>query len=284
MNLEQQESYYRVIVALGSLIVAAVFIGAVTLTLTAAGAPGAVEALLGKSDSALGRLFPATIQNLMWLLFWVGAGELVFIRFYRARAEMAQLGKGLLPEGDNDTLRERDLGDIYREAKREGHKHFFLQRLIARVRLQFAAGDSVAECYEVLSVSMELMQHELELKYNMLRYLVWLIPTIGFIGTVIGIAFALGLAADMPDLGDSGAIREWLGGLTVALGVAFWTTFLALLMSAVLVFMMHIVQALEESALSKAGEYCTDNLIIRLIEQKRVDREREKLAREQQRR
>ena len=34
--------------------------------------------------------------------------------------------------------------------------------------------------------SMELYQHETELRYNLLRYLVWLIPTLGFIGTVAG--------------------------------------------------------------------------------------------------
>jgi hypothetical protein len=34
----------------------------------------------------------------------------------------------------------------------------------------------------------------------------------------------------------------------------------------ILVFTMHVVQAREERALNKAGQYCVDNLINRLYE------------------
>ena len=50
------------------------------------------------------------------------------------------------------------------------------------------------------------------------------------------------------------------------LGVAFNTTLLALLQSAVLVFALHVIQSREEIALNRAGQYCLDNLINRLYE------------------
>ena len=43
----------------------------------------------------------------------------------------------------------------------------------------------------VMNSSLELIAHRLDLRYSMLRYLVWLLPTLGFIGTVVGIAGAL---------------------------------------------------------------------------------------------
>jgi hypothetical protein len=46
--------------------------------------------------------------------------------------------------------------------------------------------------------------------------------------------------------------------------VAFNTTLLALVMSAVLVLVQHVVQAYEERTLNQAGQYCLDNLINRL--------------------
>ena len=99
----------------------------------------------------------------------------------------------------------------------------------------------------------------------MVRYLVWLIPTLGFIGTVIGIALALSAAGDMPDISDSAAIKAWVALITIKLGVAFNTTLVALVMSAVLVFCMNLAQGREEKALNQVGQYCLDRLVNRLI-------------------
>ena len=43
----------------------------------------------------------------------------------------------------------------------------------------------------VLNSSLELYLHEIDLRYSIMRYLTWLIPSLGFIGTVMGIMFAL---------------------------------------------------------------------------------------------
>ena len=101
----------------------------------------------------------------------------------------------------------------------------------------------------------------------MLRYVTWLLPTLGFIGTVIGISLALSEAGNMPDVGDGEAIKAWMGVLTQKLGIAFNTTLLALLQSAVLIFFMHVVQAREEESINDIGRYCLNNLINRLYEE-----------------
>lgn len=158
---------------------------------------------------------------------------------------------------------------IYRGiVDRKRSQYFFLQRLVKRTILQFQGSQSTDQANSLMNSSMELMQHEIELKFNMLRYLVWLVPTLGFIGTVIGIALALSSAADMPDVTEGDKIREWLGLLTTDLGLAFNTTLVALVMSSILVFLLHIAQAREEMALNGAGQYCMDNLINRLYEEK----------------
>ena len=106
------------------------------------------------------------------------------------------------------------------------------------------------------------MQHEVDNKYSTLRYLVWVIPTIGFIGTVVGIAASLNQAGAADDYQDPAL----LGELTRSLGVAFYTTMLALMQSAMLVLAQNVAQAREEGALNQAGQYCLDNLINRLYE------------------
>ena len=195
-------------------------------------------------------------------MFWVGCGEL-WVRFNQAKLEMDQISKRYLPEDEEAMLRARDLGVFYRKVRPMAEERtFYLQRLIMRCILQFQGSHSVNQANSLLNSSLELFQHELELKYAMLRYLVWLIPTLGFIGTVVGIAFALDYAANIEDPQDP----TLLAGITGRLGVAFYTTLLALVQSALLVFALHIAQSREEMALNRSGQYCLDNLINRLYE------------------
>ena len=241
--------------ACGLALVAAVgFIGGMSVVLTDG---GAAAFLLDRQSTVFD--YPFTIQNLMWLVFFGALGE-VAVRHWRARVESEQLDRGLLPEDDETMLRLQDLGPI--RASMRGDEGFFLQRLVARSILQFQSSRSIDRANAVLNSSLDLMQHEVDTKYTILRYLVWVIPTIGFIGTVVGIAASLSQAGAAEDYQDP----ELLGELTRSLGVAFYTTMLALMQSAVLVLAQHLAQAGEEGALNRAGQYCLDNLINRLYE------------------
>lgn len=97
--------------------------------------------------------------------------------------------------------------------------------------------------------------HRVDLRYQNVRYIAWLIPTIGFIGTIVGIAVAL-------EFIDPRKID--IGRVTGGLAVSFYTTLVALLVSTVLVFFQHAVQKMEESALNDAAQYCLKNLINRI--------------------
>lgn len=266
-KLEADEQKYRVITALTAIFATLVFVGIFTVLLPAAntqtGEIRVGDVLFDRSNE----IYPATLQNLMWLMFFVGLGE-IWIRFSRARKELEQIHLRILPEQDEDMLRAKDLVPIFRGIREhKSSQDFFLQRLIKRAILQFQGSKSIDQAHTLMNSSMELMQHEIDLKFNMLRYLVWLIPTLGFIGTVIGIALALSEASNMPDVTSGDEIRAWLGLLTTKLGLAFNTTLVALVMSAILVFLLYIVQAKEELALNNCGQYCMDNLINRLYEE-----------------
>ena len=244
----------RLIAWVAALAAALVFIAAAGLILT----DGRIAAFLIDRNSTVFN-YPFTIQNLMWVVFFGAIGE-VAVRHHRATVETEQMRKRLLPEDDETMLRLQDLGPI--RSRVRGQEEFFLQRLIARGILQFQSSKSVALANALLTSSLDLMQHEVDNRYSTLRYLVWVIPTIGFIGTVVGIAAALNQAGAADDYQDPAL----LGELTQSLGVAFYTTMLALMQSAVLVLVQNVTQAREEGALNRAGQYCLDNLINRLYE------------------
>ena len=217
--------------------------------------------------------YPFTIQNLMWIVFFVAAGDLL-IRHMAGGSEDDQLGLRLLPEDDETILRRDDIGPIYTRVRQsDPERQYWLQRLLTVALLQFQSSGSVDQVNAMFNSSMELYQHETELRYNALRYLVWLIPTLGFVGTVIGIAFALRTAGNMfadmsPAANVAQAAPQMMETLTAELGVAFYTTLLALLQSAGLMFAMHSVQGREEGALNRVGHYCLKNLVNRLYERR----------------
>jgi biopolymer transport protein ExbB/TolQ len=207
--------------------------------------------------------YPVTVQTIMWTVFALGVGELI-LRARDAGAERSQLRAGYLPE-DVSTVLTRDdmrrLWQLSREATRPGAQGeaCFLPRLINRVVTLVQHGRPVEQADSLLAASVELYLHEIDLRYSLIRYVIWAIPTLGFIGTVIGISLALNFAGQV-DLQDPNLLAE----LTKRLAVAFDTTLLALLMSAVLVLAQHVVQASEEGALNAGGQYVLDNLVNRL--------------------
>ena len=269
MNLvDLKESNSRVIGVLVAILISSGIIGAFSFLLPL---PEIGSDRIFLSDILFDRgstNYPWTIQNLMWLMLSVGLSE-VILRFTRANSEIRQLETRLLPDDNASILRSKDLIPIYRRIMRsERYKNHRLQRIILRAIQQFQISGSISQSNSLINSSLELMQHEIDLKYNMLRYIVWLIPTLGFIGTVIGIAMALSAANNMPSLEDSEAIKAWFGAMTSKLGLAFNTTFLALIMAAILVFLQHIAQGREEAGLNSIGQYVIDNLINRLYEDK----------------
>ncbi len=205
--------------------------------------------------------YPFTVQNLMWLIFFLGLAELG-LRYRDARAERRYLTAGLLPEDETTILQARDLRDVYARAKPAagGGSGAYLPRLVLRVVSQVQLNRSIDQATAVLNASLELFQHEIDLRYNIIRYVVWVIPTLGFVGTVIGISLALAFAGQV-DVQDPTLLAE----LTTRLAVAFNTTLLALLMSAVVVLVQHLVQRYEEGGLNAIGQYCLDHLINRLL-------------------
>jgi biopolymer transport protein ExbB/TolQ len=207
--------------------------------------------------------YPVTVQTITWMVFGLGVGELA-IRARAAAVERAQLRAGYLPE-DLSTVLTRDdmrrLWQVTREATRPGApgERCFLPRLINRVVTLVQHERPIEQADAMLTASLELYLHEIDLRYSLIRYVIWAIPTLGFIGTVMGISLALSFAGQV-DLQDPNLLAE----LTKQLAVAFDTTLLALLMSAVLVLAQHVIQAAEERALNVGGQYVLDNLVNRL--------------------
>lgn len=230
-----------------------IFIAVMTITL---GSSKAATYLLDHHELSLfRRIYPLTIQNVMHLIFFGAMGDLTF-QWQRVRGEHRLLNRQLLPERDEVVLQAADLAPLRRTIHGLfDEQHGVVPALIDLCILRFQASGSVSQTATVLSSALSLFEQQVELRYTLSRYVSWLLPTIGFIGTVIGIGETLSaMDPEQPDLAV----------LTGTLGVAFSTTLIALLLSVLLVLMQSWVQGQDELAVNRAGSYTLRNLVNRL--------------------
>ena len=102
--------------------------------------------------------------------------------------------------------------------------------------------------------------------YSMVKVLLWAIPIMGFIGTVLGIGAAIGGFGAVlgGEASDMNAIKGPLMAVLSNLAVAFDTTLLALVFSILLSFPASALQSAEEDLVTDVDQYCIDNLLKRL--------------------
>jgi len=129
--------------------------------------------------------------------------------------------------------------------------------LMASLRRYLITSD-VQNTSDAVESSIEALAIRQESENSMIRYLIWAIPSIGFIGTVRGIGGALA-QADQALAGD-------ISGMTNSLGLAFNSTFVALLISILLMFMLHQLLRLQDGLVVDTQDYCERFLLKRISE------------------
>ncbi len=106
-----------------------------------------------------------------------------------------------------------------------------------------------------------------ESSYNFPRILVWAIPLLGFIGTVLGISRAVnGFSSFLEGSAEVEQIKEGIGTVTSGLAVAFDTTLLALLLSVLVMIPLVLVERREGQLLLAIDIFINDQLLPRLKE------------------
>ncbi|MFT4901064.1 MAG: biopolymer transport protein ExbB/TolQ [Lentimonas sp.] len=133
-----------------------------------------------------------------------------------------------------------------------------LPYVMARGLERYHMTGSVPEATETIMGRLEVAAEQQESELSMLRYLVWAIPSIGFIGTVRGIGVALQRADE--------ALQGDITGVTSALGVAFNSTLVALFISIVLMLCIHLLQGGQEGLILRLQTYCREQLLDKLYD------------------
>lgn len=127
--------------------------------------------------------------------------------------------------------------------------------LKASLRRYRITGD-VQNTSDAVQTSVEALGVRFEADNAMIRYIIWAIPSIGFVGTVRGIGQALSQADE--------ALAGDIAGMTASLGTAFNSTLVALLASLVLMLLLHVLQRAQDRRLVDIQAYCEEFLLKRI--------------------
>ncbi len=191
------------------------------------------------------------------LLIWALA-----IMGYKARRAMLEqdlLERSLLDIPEGTSVLPEDSREYSRslEALPEHEQDYLLPRTLLSALQRFATTGSIQAVSDTIKESCEVESDRLDSELSMVRYIAWAIPSVGFIGTVRGIGEALGQAYK--------AVEGDITGVTVSLGVAFNSTFVALVLSIVIMFCLHQLQLSQERLVLDCQRYADKRLLRHLV-------------------
>ena len=170
-------------------------------------------------------------------------------------AERRLLEVDLVPVAEGMRILPEDTREFARQVQAlpEDRQQMLLPRALLNALRRFSSTRNIQDVSSSTHTICESEAERLESELSMIRYISWAIPSIGFIGTVRGIGEALA-QADKAVQGD-------IAGVTQSLGVAFNSTFIALLISIFLMFLVHQLQSLQERLVFDSENYTNDKLI-----------------------
>ena len=187
------------------------------------------------------------------LMFWALA--IMGFKTVKIGNERRLLEVDLVPVAEGMRILPEDTRDFARQVQAlpDDRRQMLLPRALLNALRRFSSTRNIQDVSSSTHTICESEAERLESELSMIRYISWAIPSIGFIGTVRGIGEALAQADK--------AVKGDIAGVTQSLGVAFNSTFIALLISIFLMFLVHQLQLMQERLVFDSESYCDEKLI-----------------------
>ncbi len=190
------------------------------------------------------------------LFFWALAilafkGVVIWREQVQLDEDLLQMPEGM-PIGPEDT---RGLMGRIQEIP-ETRRQFLLPSALMSGIQRFASTRNIQDAATAVRDICDTHGDRLDAELSIIRYTAWAIPSVGFIGTVRGIGAALSQAHR--------AVEGDITGVTQNLGVAFNSTFIALVLSIVLMFFIHQLQLRQDRLILDTDSYCQRSLVNKL--------------------
>ncbi len=210
-------------------------------------------------------LYERGFTQVLAILFGAMVMSITTLKLVKIQTELKALRKDLIPQSvsleDPKSLQVKNLQQSLTNEKS------LLARRCSRVLAAYIISGNRQAATEFAIEDSTFYSSTSDTSYSVARILVWAIPLLGFIGTVVGISGAVnGFSGFLEQSGDIEQIKQGIGGVTSGLAVAFDTTLLALFISVLVMIPLVLVERQESRLLLAIDIYINDQLFPRLRE------------------
>lgn len=207
---------------------------------------------------AFGGSFGGFVHAIIYTAFIFGILEIIdYQKYIKKQNEAFKLN--LLPVQDQLVLSPEEVAKIKLnviDLEKRGFS-FLVTDFIKRACTQYRNNQSIGETLQVVNVQIENSKAELEGRLEIARFLINAIASLGFIGTILHLAAAIGLF-------HLAKTEEGMPIITQSLNVSFDTTFIALFLGLILSYFYHRYLEDLDTFYSRMKVYIIDNLISRI--------------------
>lgn len=256
------------------LVLALALVGAICLPVWQA-SPGLFNLFDGFTSERFLQLLIGPEQILSYICFtW--AGFILLGRYWEVSRQRQAFGLNLLPTEEGARILPEDARPLQRKVDQVAGRSgpYILANMIRLALGKYALSRSSAAVAETIRTQAEVEQARLVSSLATVHYLAWAIPALGFLGTVRGLAAGLTMTQQIDQ-----DLQPFIEHVSRNLNVAFDTTFIALLLSLVLMFFVHTVQREEEQVVIDSQQYCLEHLANRLYDLEALAHDAEALPR-----
>lgn len=187
----------------------------------------------------------------------------LLIKWKKLNVQRKALDIILVPDANDYVISPMNAQDIIQsiDAKVFRGKDFVV---LWRIECALSNLKNIGRVSDVSSLLNDLAENDanyVESSYTLPKGLIWAVPVLGFIGTVLGLSQAVGGFGSVVAGGaDLNALKDALGGVTGGLATAFETTLIALVAALIIQLLMTLLQQKEEEFLDECATYCHKNL------------------------
>lgn len=215
----------------------------------------------------LGGGFLGTLIQFISTFMFLWAVAILVLKYRKLKRQRSDMLLDVLPVEISEEISLENLNKFAEHIYNlpgEPQESYLITRVLRGLE-HFRVRRSAAETVTMMSSQAEIDYNSVGSSYMALKVLIWAIPIMGFIGTVLGISLAVSsLSGALSDSEDMSALKDSLQSLFSGLGTAFDTTLVALLLSMMIKFPMSSLQKSEDGLLNWVDEYCNENLLRRL--------------------
>lgn len=195
-------------------------------------------------------------------------GTLILLfKGFKLRLQKKGLEYIIVPQESDFVLSTSTVEDVFENIyiTVDDPKHFVLFNRISVALSNLRNLGRVTDVDEILRSQAEHDESIMESSYSLIRGLIWAVPVLGFIGTVLGLSDAISdFGGVMSSTEDMNQITSALKGVTAGLATAFDTTLVALVAALFLQMVTTFLHKNEEEFLDSCTEYCQRHIVNRL--------------------